>query len=86
MKLYVFRESDLVGVLEKDEDDVYSFQYASDWLNHPHGFDLSFQLPRQTTPFGNRQAIPSGEWMGGVNLASGNPEFPNSRIPELLNS
>lgn len=55
MKLYVFRESDLVGVLEKDENDVSSFQYASDWLNHPNGFDLSFQLPRQTTPFGNRQ-------------------------------
>jgi serine/threonine-protein kinase HipA len=55
MKLNVFRECDLVGVLEKDGDDVYSFQYASDWLTHPNGFDLSIQLPRQTIPFGNRQ-------------------------------
>lgn len=55
MKLYVFYESQLVGVLAKDEDDIYSFQYAMDWLSHPNGFDLSFQLPRQMTPFGHRQ-------------------------------
>jgi len=55
MKLYVFHESELVGILEKDEDDICSFQYATDWLSHPNGFDLSFQLPRQTPPFGHRQ-------------------------------
>jgi len=55
VKLYVFHESELVGVLAKDEDAIYSFQYATDWLSHPNGFDLSVQLPRQTTPFGHRQ-------------------------------
>ena len=40
MKLYVFYEVDLIGILEKDDDDIYSFQYTSDWLQHPNGFEF----------------------------------------------
>ena len=55
MKLYVYHEHLLVGTLKKDDEDVYSFQYSPTWLASSNGFDLSFQLPRQSQPFGNRQ-------------------------------
>lgn len=42
MKLSVWYETDLVGELTED----FEFSYAQDWKNSPHGFDISFSLPR----------------------------------------
>ena len=57
MELFVYFEQYLVGILHKNKDDIYSFQYAEEWLNNTRSFDLSLQLLRRREPFGNRQTI-----------------------------
>ena len=57
MELFVYFEQYLVGILHKNEDDIYSFQYTEEWLDNTKGFDLSLQLLRRREPFGNRQTI-----------------------------
>ena len=45
----------MVGILHKNEDDIYSFKYAEDWLDNTKSFHLSLQFLRQREPFGNLQ-------------------------------
>jgi serine/threonine-protein kinase HipA len=56
-KLNVFYEDFKVGVLERNEDLVYSFQYQEEWLKNPKRFPLSLAMPLQEESFGNRVTL-----------------------------
>lgn len=56
-KLNVFYEEILVGVLERDEELIYSFQYSDEWINDPNSFQLSLAMPLRSEAFGNKVTL-----------------------------
>jgi len=54
-RLYAFYESKKVGVLTKDDDDVYSFEYAETWIKDAEAFAISLSMPiERPEKFGNK--------------------------------
>lgn len=47
----VYKNSLLVGVLEKSDDEVYSFLYDKEYLNLADKKQISINLPLQSEPF-----------------------------------
>lgn len=47
----VYRNGYYVGILERDDNNVYSFQYANDYLKHPIAQAISVTFPLQREPF-----------------------------------
>ncbi|MBI4404732.1 MAG: type II toxin-antitoxin system HipA family toxin [Deltaproteobacteria bacterium] len=57
-KLYAYFESKKVGVLTKDNDDVYSFEYEKSWREDPNAFAISLSMPvQQEEKFGNKVTL-----------------------------
>lgn len=56
-QLNVFYEDILVGMLKRDSELVYSFNYSKEWLKHPNKFQLSLAMPFQEEEFGNRVTL-----------------------------
>lgn len=57
-KLYAFFESKRVGVLTRDDDDVYSFEYEKNWRDDPEAFPLSLSMPiDKEEKFGNKATL-----------------------------
>lgn len=79
--LYVKFEGTLVGTLTRDEDGVYTFAYASDWLATDGVFPLSLVLPVREEPHRGRNVaaffdnlLPEGEARRRVERLAGIPE------------
>jgi serine/threonine-protein kinase HipA len=53
-KLYAFYESKKVGVLTKDDEEVYSFEYEKSWREAPNAFPISLSMPLSEEKFGNK--------------------------------
>ena len=47
----VYRNRDYVGTLERDDNNVYSFQYANDYLDQPMSQAISVTFPLKKEPF-----------------------------------
>jgi serine/threonine-protein kinase HipA len=56
-KLNVFYEDSLVGVLHRDDELIYSFQYSDQWLRGPNSFQLSLAMPFRDEAFGNKVTL-----------------------------
>ena len=52
-KLNIFYESEQVGTLVEDEEELLSFRYSADWLDNPDSFPLSLALKLEEKPFGH---------------------------------
>lgn len=55
--LFVYYEDQLVGKLHRDEELIYSFSYASEWIAATNSFSLSLSLPLSNEMFGNRASL-----------------------------
>lgn len=53
-QLNVFYEDLLVGILTRNDDLVYGFNYSKSWQQHSKGFPLSLAMPLAQDTFGNR--------------------------------
>ncbi len=67
-KLNAFYEDKMVGVLTKDDEDVYSFEYQRSWRENPEAFPISLSMPLDQEKFGNKitlsffeNLLPEGE-------------------------
>ena len=67
-QLYAFYESKKVGVLTKDDENVYSFEYEKSWREDPEAFPISLSMPLDQEKFGNKitlsffeNLLPEGE-------------------------
>jgi serine/threonine-protein kinase HipA len=56
-KLNIFYEKDLVGVLLRDDELIYSFSYSDEWLENKNAFQLSLAIPLQKGGFGNKVTL-----------------------------
>jgi serine/threonine-protein kinase HipA len=56
-KLYVMYGSEQVGILERDAELVYSFQYTDHWLGSVNKFPLSLALKLEKKIYGNKDAL-----------------------------
>ena len=56
-KLNVFFEKELIGVLQRDADLIYSFSYSESWLANKNAFALSLAMPLQKEAFGNKLTL-----------------------------
>lgn len=56
-KLFVFFNSHKVGVLYRDNELIYSFQYDENWLNYEHRFPLSLVLKLEKKVYGNKDTL-----------------------------
>lgn len=55
--LHVFHEGVKVGKLTRDSEHIYAFKYDDAWLSHAERFPLSFAMPLQAEPFGNKVTL-----------------------------
>jgi serine/threonine-protein kinase HipA len=55
--LTAFYESKKVGVLTKNDDDVYSFAYDKLWQADPNAFPISLSMPLAQEKFGNKVTL-----------------------------
>jgi serine/threonine-protein kinase HipA len=56
-RLYAFFENKRVGVLTKNDDEVYSFEYEGTWLEDSQAFPISLSMPLGQTVFGNKATL-----------------------------
>ena len=56
-KLYAFFENTRIGVLKKDDDDVYSFTYEKSWREDKRAFPISLAMPLDQQVFGNKHTL-----------------------------
>lgn len=56
-QLHAFYESKKVGVLTKDDEEVYSFEYEKSWREDPNAFPISFLMPLDQERFGNKVTL-----------------------------
>jgi len=56
-QLYAFFESKRVGVLTKDDEEVYSFEYEKSWREDPNAFPISLSMPLDQEKFGNKVTL-----------------------------
>jgi len=56
-QLYVFFESKKVGVLKRNTDLVFSFQYTDEWLSFDKKFPLSLSLKLEKKIYGNKDTL-----------------------------
>ncbi|NDC23344.1 MAG: hypothetical protein EBZ49_04360 [Proteobacteria bacterium] len=56
-QLYAFFESKRVGVLTKDDEDVYSFEYEKSWREDLNAFPISLSMPLDQEKFGNKVTL-----------------------------
>jgi len=54
----VFCRGVFAGVLSKDRDSIYQFQYAPEYLNNPKCPAISLTLSKQETPFESSVLFP----------------------------
>ena len=47
----VYRNGLYVGIIERDDNNIYSFQYSKEYLVHPTAQAISVTLPLQVEPF-----------------------------------
>ncbi len=57
-RLNVFFNQNLVGILNLDDNRLFSFSYAEKWLEAPDAFPLSISLPLQDDEFPNHKVKP----------------------------
>lgn len=76
--LSVYYEHHYVGELARDDDLVFSFVYADEWLSNPVRFPLSLAMPLTSQKFGNRitlsffeNLLPEGEVMESLQRSHG---------------
>jgi serine/threonine-protein kinase HipA len=55
--LFVYFENKRVGLLRKDEELTYSFEYADDWMANPEAFPLSLMMPLSEKRFANKVTL-----------------------------
>ncbi|KTD59994.1 HipA N-terminal domain-containing protein [Legionella shakespearei] len=55
--LYVFYESQRVGIYSRDENLVSSFTYDEKWQNNPNSFPLSLAMPLSQQTFDNKVTL-----------------------------
>ncbi|MFW7380195.1 MAG: HipA N-terminal domain-containing protein [Oligoflexus sp.] len=55
--LHVFYEDQLVGLLTRDADLIYSFTYSDAWIKNLKAFPLSIAMPLQKKSFGNKKSV-----------------------------
>lgn len=67
-RLYVLREGESVGVLNRDETGLWKFRYTADWMKNPGAFPLTPAFPLREEAFSTRTTksffenlIPEGE-------------------------
>ncbi|MEZ4818574.1 MAG: type II toxin-antitoxin system HipA family toxin [Bdellovibrionota bacterium] len=77
-QLWVVYQGKKVGTVHKDVEETLSFQYASSWLQDPQAFPISFSLPLQDQPFGNKSTLaffenllPEGEVLHDLSKSKG---------------
>lgn len=56
-RLFVFYENEKVGILERDQDLVYSFFYTKEWIENKNNFPLSLMLPVSDQKYGNKLTL-----------------------------
>jgi len=56
-QLFVYYESHKVGVLQRDQDLVFSFRYTDEWLKRADHFPLSLTLKLENKKFGNKETL-----------------------------
>ena len=47
----VYRNGSYVGIIERDDNNIYSFQYIKEYLEHPTAQSISVTFPLQAEPF-----------------------------------
>lgn len=47
----VYRNGLYVGIIERDDNNIYSFQYSREYLEYPTAQAISVTLPLQVEPF-----------------------------------
>ena len=55
--LFIYFEDKKVGLLQVDEEGVYSFRYEKNWLTSSESFPLSLSLPLSNEVFGNKLTL-----------------------------
>lgn len=56
-KLFIFFENKKVGILERDQELIYSFSYSEEWIKDEDHFPLSLTLPITDQKYGNKLTL-----------------------------
>lgn len=56
-RLFVFYENEKIGVLERDQELTYSFEYTKEWIENKNNFPLSLILPVTDQKYGNKLTL-----------------------------
>jgi len=57
-KAKVYRNKELIGVIQKDDEGLYQFSYLEDYLNDTNALSISVHLPLQQNSFYAKRLFP----------------------------